>query len=112
MEGHVTGTSHSDSQPRLWMTSGRLVSAKSTKMTRRFEWTPHRENFSEKSFRASFSRNQIEEGVGSEDEVEALERKRFWDGVDLRFGVIDTTNINKREGERKRQSEKLQTVQI
>ena len=29
--------------------------------------------------------------------MEALERKGFWDEADLRFGVIDTTNVNKRE---------------
>ena len=39
MEGQVTGTSHSDSQPWLWMTSGRSVSAKSAKMTQRSKWT-------------------------------------------------------------------------
>ena len=55
------------------------------------------EKFSEKSFRASSSWNRTEEGVGLEDEVEALEHKGFWDGADLRFGAIDTTNINKRE---------------
>ena len=32
--------------------------------------------------------------------MEALERKGFWDGVDLRLGAIDTTNVNKRERER------------
>ena len=58
-------------------------------MTWRSEWTPYREKFSEKSFRASSSRNRIEEGVGLEDEVEALERKGFWDGVDLCFGAFD-----------------------
>ena len=31
------------------------------------------------------------EGEGSEDE-EAQERRGFWAGVDLRLGVIDTTN--------------------
>ena len=29
--------------------------------------------------------------------MEALERKGFWDRVDLRFGAIDMTNVNKRE---------------
>ena len=90
----MTGTSHSDSHPRLWMTVGRLVSAKSAKMSRRSEWTPHRE----KSFRASSSWNRIWEGVGSEDEDNALERKGFWDGVDLRLGAIDTTNVNRKRG--------------
>ena len=56
--------------------------------------------------------NRIEEGVGSEDEVEALERKGFWDGADLRFGAIGTTNVNIKERERERQLEKSQAVQI
>ena len=89
MEGHVIGMSHNESQPWLWMTLGRSVSTKSAKMTQRSEWTPRREKFSKKSFQASLSRNRIEEGVGSEDEVEALERKGFWDEIDLRFGAID-----------------------
>ena len=59
---HVIGMSHSDSQPQLWMTSGRSVSTKSAKMTRRSEWTPRWEKFSEKSFRASLSWNRIEKG--------------------------------------------------
>ena len=56
---------------------------------------PRQEKFFEKAFRASSSRNRIEEEVGLEDE-------RFWDGADLHFGAIDTTNVNKRErgGER------------
>ena len=73
---------------------GRSVLAKSTKMTRHSEWTPRQEKFSEKSFRASSSQNLIWEGVGSEED-DALERKGFWDGVDLRLGVIDTTNVNR-----------------
>ena len=40
MGGQVMWTSHSDSQPRLWMTSGRSVSAKFTKMTQRSKQTP------------------------------------------------------------------------
>ena len=105
----MTGTSHSDSHPRLWMTMGRSVLAKSAKMTRRSKWTPRREKFSEKSFQASSSRNRIWEGVGSEED-DAPERRGFWDEVDLRLGAIDTTNVNKREREgRKRQSEKSQS---
>ena len=42
--------------------------------------------------------------------MEALERKGFWDEADLRFGAIDTTNINRKERERKRQSEKSQHI--
>ena len=100
--------SHNDSQPRLWMTSSRSVSVKSAKMTRRSEWTPRQEKFSEKSFRASSSRNWIWEGVGSEDKDGALERKGFWDGADLCIDALDTTNVNRKERERKKQSEKSQ----
>ena len=54
---------------------------------------------------ASLSRNRREKGIELEDE-EARERRRFQAGVDLRFGAIDTTNVNnikrgKRETTRK-----------
>ena len=108
----MTGTSHSDSHPRLWMTSDRSMSAKSAKMTQRSERMPRQEKFFEKALQASSSRNWICDGVGSEDE-DAPERRGFWEGADLRLGAIDTTNIiKKREGERERQSEKSQAVQI
>ena len=101
MDGHVTRTSHSDSQPRLWMTSGRSMSTKSTKMTQRSKRMSRREKFSEKALRASSSQNRIWKGVGSEDE-DAPEWRGFWDKVDLHFGAIDTTNVNKKERERER----------
>ena len=101
--------SHSDSQPRLWMTSGRSVSAKSAKMTWRFAWTPRQEKFSKKSFRASSSRNWIEEGVGS-DEDNASEWKGFRDGAYLCLGAVDMTNVNRKGRERKRQSENSQHI--
>ena len=88
--------SHSYSHSRLWMTMGRSVSAKFAKMTRRSEWTPYQEKFFEKSFRAFSSRDRRWVGVGSE-ENDVPERGGFWDGVDLRFGVINMTNVNKRE---------------
>ena len=103
MNGHVTRTSHSDSQPWLWMTSGRSMSTKSAKMTQRSERMPRREKFSEKALQASSSRNRIWEGVGSEDE-DAPEWRGFWDRVDLHFGAIDTTNVNKKERERERET--------
>ena len=59
---------------------------------------PRREKFSEKACWASSSQNRIWEGVGLEDEDDALERKGFWDGVDLRLGAIDMTNVNKKKG--------------
>ena len=54
-------------------------------MTWHSKWMPRREKFFEKSFRALSSRNRTWEGVGLEEEVDALERKGFWDGVDLRL---------------------------
>ena len=56
---------------------------------------PYWEKFSEKALRASSLQNWICEGVGLEDE-DALERKGFWDEVDLRFGAIDKTNVNRK----------------
>ena len=32
--------------------------------------------------------------------------KRLWDEVDLRFGAIDTTNVNRKERERERDNQK------
>ena len=97
MRGQVTETSHSDSHSRLWMTVGRLVSAKSTSMTWCSEWTPHLEKFSENALWASSSRNRRERRPESEDE-EAPEWRGFQVGVDLRLGAIDTTNINRNRG--------------
>ena len=62
---------------------------------------PRREKFSEKSFWVLSSQNRTREGVGSEEEVDALERKGFQDGVDLRLGAIEQTNARKRETIRK-----------
>ena len=73
---------------------------------------PHLEKFSENSIKTSSSWNRTLEGEGSEDE-EAPERKGFQAGVDLRLGVIDTTNVNKNRGrKRKEQSEKSQATSI
>ena len=69
---------------------------------------PRLKKFSENALRASSSQNRIVEGEGSEDE-EAPERRGFRDGVDLRLGAIDMTNVNNREGEKERQTEKSQT---
>ena len=49
---------------------------------------PHLEKFSEKSCRALSSQKQTEKGVGLE-EVDALERRGFRDGVDLHLGVVE-----------------------
>ena len=52
------------------------------------------------------------EGEGSVDE-EALERRGFQAGLDLRLGAINTTNVNRFRGRRKEeQSEKSQAIQI
>ena len=45
------------------------------------------------------------EGEGSEDE-EAPERREFWAGVDLRLGVIDTTNVNRKIGKERKVNQK------
>ena len=58
---------------------------------------PCLEKFSENALKATSSRNRTLEGEGSKDK-EALERKGFWAGVDLRLGAIDTTNVNRKRG--------------
>ena len=97
MDGQVTRTSHSDSHPRLWMTVGRSVLAKSDRMTWHSEWMPYPKKFSENALWASSSQNWRWEGVGSEDE-DVPERRGFRDGVDLHFGAIDTTNVSRKRG--------------
>ena len=73
---------------------------------------PRLEKFSENALKASSSRNQMLEGEGLEDE-EALERRGFQAGVDLRLGAIDTTNVNRIRGrKREEQSEKSQATTI
>ena len=54
---------------------------------------PCLEKFSKNALKASSSRNQIWDRVGSKDE-EAQEWRGFQAGVDLRLGAIDMTNIN------------------
>ena len=67
---------------------------------------PCLEKFSENALKASSSRNQTVEGEGSVDE-EAPKRRGFRAGVDLRLGAINTTNVNRFRGRRKKeQSEK------
>ena len=66
---------------------------------------PRLERFSKDALKALSSRNQMLEGEGSEDE-EAPERRGFRAGMDLSLGAIDTTNVNRNRGrKRKEQSE-------
>ena len=60
------------------------------------------EKFSEKSFWVLSSRNRTEEGVGSEEEVDAPKRRWFWDGVDFRLGAM--MQLTERERERIRKA--------
>ena len=43
--------------------------------------------------------------------MDSLERRGFWDGVDLHLGAIEQTNARERERERERDVEKHQTNQ-
>ena len=73
---------------------------------------PRLEKFSENALKASSSQNRTAEREGLVDE-ETPERRRFRVRVDLRLGVIDTTNVNKFRGRRREeQSEKSQAIQI
>ena len=73
---------------------------------------PRLEKFSENALKASSSRNWTLEGEGLVDE-ETPERRGFRVRVDLRLGVIDTTNVNRFRGRRREeQSEKSQAIQI
>ena len=70
------------------------------------------EKFSENALKASSSWNRTVEGEGSVEE-EALERRGFRAGVDLRLGDIDKTNVNRFRGrKREEQSEKSQANRI
>ena len=74
---------------------------------------PSLEKFFEKSLWAFLSRNRTKEGVGSKEEVDAPERRGFWDGVDLCLGAMkQLTQEREIEGERERQSEKHQQDNI
>ena len=64
---------------------------------------PRLEKFSENDLKASSSWNQTLEGEGSEDE-EAPKRRGFRAGVNLRLGAIDTTNVNRNRGKKKKRT--------
>ena len=73
---------------------------------------PCLEKFSEKSIRALSSRNQTEEGVGSEEEVDAPERKGFWDGVDLRLdAMMQLMRERERESEKQQQDNLYKNIE-
>ena len=55
---------------------------------------------------ASSSRNRRKRGAKSEDE-EAPERRGFRAGVNLRLGVIDTTNVNRKKGRERKTIRKV-----
>ena len=63
------------------------------------------EKFFENALKASSSQNRTLEGEGSKDE-EALERKGFQTGVDLCLGVIDTSNVNRNRGRKRKDNQK------
>ena len=66
---------------------------------------PRLEKFSKNALEASSSQNRTLEGEGLEDE-EAPERKGFRVGVDLRLSVIDTTNVNRNRGRKRKDNQK------
>ena len=66
---------------------------------------PRLEKFSKNALKESSSRNRTLEGEGSEDE-EAPERRGFRAGVDLRLGAIDTTNVNRKRGRKRKDNQK------
>ena len=66
---------------------------------------PGLEKFFENALKASSSWNQTVEGEGSVDE-EAPERRGFRAGVDLRLGAIDTTNVNRKRGRKRKDNQK------
>ena len=73
---------------------------------------PHLEKFSENALRATSSRNRTLKGEESVDE-EVQEQRGFRVRVNLRLGVIDTTNVNRfKRRRREEQSEKSQAIQI
>ena len=66
---------------------------------------PRLAKFSENALKASSSWNQTLKGEGSENE-EAPERRGFRVGVDLCLGAIDTTNVNRKRGRKRKDNQK------
>ena len=63
------------------------------------------EKFSENALKASSSRNRTLEGEGSKDE-KVPKRRGFRAGVDLHLGAIDTTNVNRNRGRKRKDDQK------
>ena len=63
------------------------------------------EKFSENALKTSSSRNRTLEGEGSKDE-KAPKRRGFRAGVDLHLGAIDTTNVNRNRGRKRKDNQK------
>ena len=59
----------------------------------------------ENALKASSSRNRTLEGDGSEDE-EAPKRRGFRARVNLCLGAIDTTNVNRKRGRKRKDNQK------
>ena len=74
-------------------------------MTQRYEWMPRREKFSVNALWASSLQKRRDRGAWSEEE-EASEWRGFRAGVDLRLGVIDTTNVKKNRERKERDNQK------
>ena len=59
----------------------------------------------ENALKASSSQNRKLEGDGSEDE-EAPKRRGFQARVNLCLGAIDTTNVNRKRGRKRKDNQK------
>ena len=96
--GHLKGISQRDSHPWVWMTSSRVVLAKSNRITWRSRWMPRLEMFSEKSWWAFSSRNRMWRRGRLVEEDNDPEWKGFQIRVDLCLGAM--RSLSKRERER------------
>ena len=65
---------------------------------------PRLEKFSKNALKASSSRNRTLEGEGSKDE-KVPKRRGFRAGVDLHLGAIDTTNVNRKRGKKRKDNQ-------
>ena len=70
---------------------------------------PYLEKFFENALKVSSSWIRTLEGEGLEDE-EASERRGFRAGVDLRLDAIDTTNVNRDRGRKRKREDRKSVV--